>query len=143
MFNEKTIEIHEDNVNKGFYDDYRVLITTINTEKPELSKALSQTFDAQRIALIQSEASEALEANRKGKFCVLSEDSRKIILDASDEDFKRTFENGIKDTEEDEIADTLIRLFDYAGFKGIDLDFHIAAKLRYNRMRAYKHGKTM
>lgn len=39
-----------------------------------------------------------------------------------------------------EIADALIRILDYAGFKGWDLDFIVKQKLDYNKTRSYKHG---
>ena len=53
--------------------------------------------------LIMTEWFEALEAHRKGI-------EANIDLD---------FQTGIKDSVQDEIADTLIRLFDFAGYKGI------------------------
>lgn len=142
-FNEKAKEIHADNVAKGFYDDFLQLQALASKHgDPKLMKALDQTFDAQRIALIQSEASEALEANRKDKKVTTSAYAG-YWSEFDDKVFIEEFENEIKDTEEDEIADTMIRLLDYAGFKGIDLDFHIEAKLKYNRTRPYKHGKSM
>ena len=55
--------------------------------------------------------------------------------------FERNKEN-IKDTVQDEIADAIIRLLDFSHKFGIDLDFHIKAKLEYNASRPYKHGKT-
>lgn len=39
-------------------------------------------------------------------------------------------------SEEVELADTLIRIFDYAEFKGFDLESAILEKLRYNQQRA-------
>ena len=47
----------------------------------------------------------------------------------------------MKDTFEDEIADTVIRIFDMCEGFGIDLERHIELKLEYNRTRPYKHGK--
>ena len=46
-----------------------------------------------------------------------------------------------KDTVQDELADTFIRLLDLVGFLGIDIDGWVEAKLRYNKSRPYKHGK--
>ena len=40
-----------------------------------------------------------------------------------------------------ELADIIIRCLDMVGFKGIGIDSHVAAKIRYNKMRPHKHGK--
>lgn len=42
----------------------------------------------------------------------------------------------------EEIADTVIRLFDLAGACGIDLAKEIQAKMEINQQRPYRHGKT-
>jgi chromosome segregation ATPase len=39
-----------------------------------------------------------------------------------------------------ELADTLIRLFDLAGYLGIDLDDLVNEKLEYNKTRGHRHG---
>ena len=57
------------------------------------------------------------------------------------EKFKDCFERFIKDTFEDELADIMIRVMDLAAYKEIDLEKHIALKMRYNAMRPHKHGK--
>lgn len=43
---------------------------------------------------------------------------------------------------EEELADVVIRVADYCGYKGIDLGRCILAKMGYNRSRPYMHGKT-
>jgi NTP pyrophosphatase (non-canonical NTP hydrolase) len=64
------------------------------------------------LALIHSEVSEALEADRKGNY-----------------------ENFVE-----ELADVCIRVFDLCGAKDIDLETAISKKMQYNRTRSYKHG---
>jgi NTP pyrophosphatase (non-canonical NTP hydrolase) len=64
------------------------------------------------LALIHSEVSEALEADRKG----------------NTENFA------------EELADVCIRVFDLCGAKGIDLEAAISKKMEYNKSRTYKHG---
>ncbi|TCJ05064.1 MazG nucleotide pyrophosphohydrolase domain-containing protein [Cytobacillus praedii] len=64
------------------------------------------------LALIHSEVSEALEADRKGNQVNFAE----------------------------ELADTCIRIFDLCGLKGIDLEAAILTKMEYNKSRTYKHG---
>lgn len=39
-----------------------------------------------------------------------------------------------------EIADILIRIFDLAGFKNIDLDEAVRQKIAFNRTRPVRHG---
>lgn len=142
--NNLAANIHAANVEKGFYEDFFNLQDAVNPySNKELTICLNQTFDAQRIALIHSEASEALEANRKGKLCILLEEElNSLVMQGDSGSFKEDFEKIVKDTEEDEIADTFIRLMDYVGFKGINLDLHVKAKLRYNSLRPKKHGKS-
>ena len=53
----------------------------------------------------------------------------------------KIFEMKYKDTVQDELADTLIRLLDLVGFLDMDIDGWVEAKLRYNKSRPYKHGK--
>jgi NTP pyrophosphatase (non-canonical NTP hydrolase) len=75
---------------------------------------------ATKIALIHSELSEMLEGLRGKKM--------------DDKLEHRTME-------ETELADALIRIFDYAGGYGLDLGGAVMEKLAYNRQRPYKHGK--
>jgi NTP pyrophosphatase (non-canonical NTP hydrolase) len=54
------------------------------------------------------------------------------------------FEDIRKDNEEhegEEVADVLIRLLDYASWRGIDLDHEVTRKMEINQARPYKHGK--
>jgi len=85
-----------------------------------------------------------LEADRKQKWCgkdVLPNAVGQIIR-FDDKRFKIEFEVMVKSSFEDEIADTIIRLLDLCAAHDIDIDWHIKAKLRYNRLRPAKHGKA-
>lgn len=94
----------------------------------------------QKLMFIVSEVSEAMEADRKDKSSSYygMRDSEGNLYEgvASDE----LFEAQIKDTYEDELADVAIRLFDLAYEQGIDLEFHIKAKMNYNSNRPHMHG---
>lgn len=68
---------------------------------------------AKILALIHSEVSEALEADRVGD----------------------------EDNYAEELADTVIRLLDHAESEGIDLEAEVEEKMDVNRGREHKHGK--
>jgi len=93
------------------------------------------------LMLIVSELGEALEADRHEKWLKpdIKQDYEKQSL--SDGDFILWAKNHIVGTVEEEIADSLIRIFDLAGTYNIDLDFIVDLKMRYNKLRPYKHGK--
>lgn len=41
---------------------------------------------------------------------------------------------------EEELVDVLIRLLDFAGGNGLDIEGALAAKMAYNEDRSYRHG---
>ena len=110
---------HKAALAKGWYDKERKL--------PEL------------LMLTVSELAECLEADRKDKLSSnLAIGIQNGLHDCSTESFEIFF----KDTVEDELADTFIRLADICGFYGIDIESHIRAKMAYNETRPKKHGKA-
>ena len=113
-------------------------------------------WDAERnvpelLMLIVSELSEGLEALRKDHYAnksITTDLYNDLIVNSHDEEFilneeqwKNSFENNVKNTFEDEMADVAIRLFDLCGGLNVDLEKHIDLKMKYNSMRGYKHGK--
>jgi len=107
----------------------------------------------QSLMLVVSELSEALEADRKGKVNMLrvfNQDLAFAKLTSYDFDkgnencdwIKNRFETTIKDTFEDEIADSFIRLMDLVGAFNIDIDSHIELKRKYNSIRPHMHRKA-
>ncbi len=63
-----------------------------------------------------------------------------LLITEGEQHFDFVFKNSIKDTFEDEIADTVIRCFDMAAHLGFDLEKHIELKMRYNTLRPQMHG---
>lgn len=76
----------------------------------------------EKLALIHSEISEALEAYRDGKMETY------------------THENGKPDGFEVELADAVIRIADLCGYLNIDLESAILRKAAYNSTRQFRHG---
>jgi NTP pyrophosphatase (non-canonical NTP hydrolase) len=70
--------------------------------------------EGELIALMHSELSEALEAMRN---------------------------HGPQADVAEELADCCIRIFDYCGARGIDLEKALIKKMEYNKTRPYRHGK--
>lgn len=69
---------------------------------------------AEKLCLIHSEVSEALESERDG------------------------------DTNTaEELADIIIRVLDLCGYRGYDIEKEITDKLAVNELRPYKHGRQM
>ena len=116
--NKLSKEIHDNAVAKGFYD------------KPKEVGTL--------LMLAVSELSEALEADRKSR---KAPEGARHLLEYQGRMFEELFEEGVKDTFEDEMADTIIRVLDMCGYLGIDIESHVEAKMRYNSTREAKHGK--
>lgn len=117
--NKLSEEIYNANKEKGFWDEPRTNIECL--------------------ALAAGECHEAIEADRKG--LQMSNHSKRLLEDSMKLNFSLVFKNHVKDTMEDEIADAIIRLLDFCGARGIDIDWHIKNKLRYNATREHKHGK--
>ena len=132
MFNELAQEIHANALDKGFWQK--------NKNIPE------------KLMLIVSELGEACEALRNNNtFKNRVHDSKEVygkyvdqqeIANADDwEGFVGNFQTFIKDSYEDELADTIIRLLDLCAFEAIDIDWHIRQKMKYNSQRGKLHGK--
>ena len=93
------------------------------------------------VALCHSELSEALEEARNSR--------PTVYVKADTEDFLVFFET---DTEKFggrkpegaavEMADCLIRILDWFGHEGIDLEKVLLLKHEYNKKRPWKHGKA-
>lgn len=74
--------------------------------------------DAFYLGLVMSEAGEAINADRKG----LHADTKAFEEDeANGLPFAENFKKHVKDSVEDEIADIVIRLLDFAGLKEYEL----------------------
>lgn len=122
MINELAQKVHENAKEKGFF-----------------TEGLARNM-GEMLCLVHSEVSEAMEADRKNEFARMQAKTLLAITDKAQ--FKKEFEAHLKSSFEDELADIVIRVMDLAAYKGIDLQAHIEAKVRYNTTREHKHGKN-
>lgn len=114
--------IYERNVEKGFYEKEKNI--------------------GEMLCLIHSEVSEALEADRNRSYAMLTEPQRNVLMGwTGSDDFVKDYKDKVKGSFEEEMADIFIRLLDMCAFKGIDIEFHVKAKMRYNLSREKYHGK--
>ena len=113
---------HEMAKSKGFHELYDYIDTHGWSKiSPDMQVKLFDAADQAQLARIMSEVGEAVEALRHG-----NPPAEKI--------------EGHTHVEE-ELADTLIRIFDYCGAKGYRLGDAVMKKMAYNASRPHMHGK--
>jgi NTP pyrophosphatase (non-canonical NTP hydrolase) len=117
MINNLAEELHNDMGKAGFW------------ETPNIGE---------KLMLVVSELGECIEAHRNKQFSNWGQYASHAKVIGENPAYKLF----IKDTFEDEISDAVLRLFDLAGHLGIDLERHIEAKIKFNKTREYKHGKS-
>lgn len=116
---EITEAAHGNAVSKGFWDDQKLAPHSHLLDLGRVQRTIPE-----KLALIHSEVSEALEDYRDGHMVTTVDAKGKPVGFPS------------------ELADIVIRICDLAGALGIDLDAEIEQKVRYNASRPHKHGKV-
>jgi NTP pyrophosphatase (non-canonical NTP hydrolase) len=122
--NELCEAAYENSRKKGFHAPYSAIKEMYENEGLSNIRRsmLINHLDQACMARIMGEVGEAVEAMRHG-----NPESEKIP--------------GHSHVAE-ELADTLIRIFDYCGMKGYDLGGAVIAKMNYNSGRSHLHGKN-
>jgi len=125
--NELVKLVHANAVDKGFWDEHKVHRDGPISDYPSTyTIRLNPAEKLSKHMLMVSEIAEASESVRKGE--------KPFYLDINTDKWEG---------EAVEIADCVIRAFDYAGAMGWDLEKIILAKHEYNTTRPYKHGKKL
>lgn len=120
---------YKQSADKGFHDN-----------EPTSGRALL-SLNAERIALMHSELSEALEELRSGR----APNETYFRLPGNSISAAQLLENGSPLGKPEgvpfELADVVIRVLDFCEANDIDLESMIIEKLAYNATRGYKHGR--
>jgi NTP pyrophosphatase (non-canonical NTP hydrolase) len=111
LFHDTLDAAHRTACDKGWWEGFK-------------GPGVGDTIIPEKIALIHSEVSEALEAYRAGL------DPRKVYLDSK----------GKPEGVAAELADVLIRMMDLCGALDIPLWEAVVIKMRYNESRPHRHG---
>ena len=116
--NEITHAAHANSMDKGFWDDQKLAVNATRLDRERVQRTIPE-----KLALIHTEVSEALEDYRDGVMVTTMDAKGKPVGFPS------------------ELADIVIRVMDVCGGLGIDLDEEIRLKVAYNRRRPAMHNK--
>lgn len=129
-------EAHKTACEKGFWE------YAYNLERhPSEQKQLKRRNLSEILMLIVSELGEACEALRRGQR------QKNTCYDYDEKGIHQKIKGiektrWVKDTFEDELADAVIRIADLCEAEGIDLEWQIKQKMKYNETRPKKHNKN-
>nr|WP_280639316.1 MazG nucleotide pyrophosphohydrolase domain-containing protein [Clostridium botulinum] len=109
-------DAHRNAIDHGFWKEEQNIITKMCVKEfeDEEIKAVKRAFMCQRLMLIVSEVSEAVNALRKDD----------------------------KENYAEELADIILRTSDTSLGDTVDIEKEIKKKMKKNRSRPYKHGKV-
>lgn len=129
MFNEIAKEIHQNAVEHGWWDEPRTFGEIVALCHSELSEALEE-YRAKKPMVYKNCMEYGGDIPCRGKDCVEYYDGKCEL------DFLFQKPEGIAV----EMADCIIRILDWAGKEGLDMDAIIREKMDYNKTRQYRHG---
>ena len=140
LFDELQIKIGRGNAQRGFHAEGDELRANAASEH-EYDTAMLRNYYMVKVGLIMSEGAEALEELRSGR----PVDQNYYTHNGVETDFSTRGNNELNKPEgvPSEIADIVIRCFDFADEAGFSLIEVILEKLAYNDTRSRLHGKTV
>lgn len=140
--------VHQTAVEKGWWEPQEVWVSLPEPEGHEEYGKAQRSF-GELIALVHSEASEALEEHRNGHaptetyFPNAGMHGPQASSPLQELAWARSYgwkPEGVPS----ELADIIIRVLDIAGYYGIDIEHAMLVKTGYNEGRSYRHGgKTL
>lgn len=129
--NEFAKEVHDNACSKGWWDEPRTFGEIISLCHSELSEALEE-YRAGRPMVWYA----CTEANKK-RTCN-PRDAYDCIMYGAEKDC--TYRDKKPEGIAVELADCIIRILDYLGKEGVDVEAVLAEKHAYNKTRPYRHG---
>ena len=99
--------------------------------------------DGHWFMLVVCELAEAVEADRKGRWVEDRKEYERLKGICDEDVHAHLFEIHIKDTVEDEMADAVIRLLDYAGMNGVDIGKRMNEVFDDEEFEDYKGYETL
>lgn len=133
---------HRQSAEKGFHSrEAEAVGFLIDAGRTDLAEFVTSMCAGNRIALMHSELSEALEEMRNGRALNETWYSKSKVQPYSDKeplnpDGTPRKPEGVPS----EMADVVVRVMDFCGAAGIDLQAILAQKLDYNASRGKMHG---
>lgn len=140
LFDELQIKIGRGNAQRGFHTEGDELRANAASEH-EYDTAMLRNYYMVKVGLIMSEGAEALEELRSGRPA-----NENYYTDSDGNEAARLSVNAKLNKPEgvpSEIADIVIRCFDFADEAGFSLINMILEKLDYNDTRARMHGRQV
>lgn len=129
--NEWAAEIHENAIAHGWWDEPRSFGEIVALCHSELSEALEEHRDSRPLVYLNTCAN-IYGPEGCGK-CELI--GRKFVPVTVNNDLCGKLEGVAV-----EMIDCMIRILDWCGFMGVDVDAILEAKHEYNKTRPYRHG---
>jgi NTP pyrophosphatase (non-canonical NTP hydrolase) len=129
-------QAHKNSCEKGWWDDQVTPGTATMQVVNKYRVARGQEPLAYEFAL----ASHKVAKNIPEKLCLIHSEVSEALEDYRDGNLQADYEGSKPVGFPSEMADILIRVFDLAGALGIDLDKAVAEKMAYNRTRPHRHG---
>ena len=126
MLNKLRDEIHQNAVEHGWWDEERTFGDVIALCHSELSEALEEYRNGMPMGYFLCNNGGMCDKERFGD----------EICDSKTSNCKSKKPEGIAI----ELADCMIRILDYCGHAGIDIEEAIRIKHEYNKTRSYRHG---
>ena len=136
--NEMVEQVHQTAREKGWWNACAKRFLHATKVPYELVEEDVKKLVPEKLCLIHSEISEALEDYRNDEMAIVYENAKGVRVKAP---LGEAHDLGYKPCGfPSELADAVIRIADLAGALGIDLEAAIVQKMSYNRQRPFRHG---